>query len=84
MNHKDISDRAGRKTLSLLSKSGRKPKEKKHSIYYDNKLLVLVVYIAELVWTGSWDFWSEQHAPYTQLLHRPAREESNVPKLKSS
>ena len=49
MNHKDISDRAGRKTLSLLSKSGRKPKEKKPSIYYDNKLLVPVIYFAELV-----------------------------------
>ena len=31
-----------------------------------------------------WAVWAEQHAPYTQLLPRPAKKESNVPKLKSS
>ena len=28
-----------------------------------------------------WAFWTEKHAPYSQFLPRPARKESNVPKL---
>ena len=29
-----------------------------------------------------WAFWTEKHAPYSQFLPRPARNESNTPKLK--
>ena len=28
--------------------------------------------------------WAEKHAPYTRFLPRPARKESNVPKIKST
>ena len=31
-------------------------------IYQDSKLLVLVVFFAELVQTGLWAVWAEQHA----------------------
>ena len=37
-------------------------------------------YTAELVM----GVWAEQHAVYTRFLTRPARKESNLPKLKSS
>ena len=39
--------------------------------------------LAKLVETGLLVVLVEQHALYTQFLHRPARKESNVQKLKS-
>ena len=47
------------------------------SIYYFSKLLVPVVFFAELVWTGLWASWVE----HIRFLPRPARNESNGPKL---
>ena len=52
-------------------------------IYLDSKLLAPVVYFAKLVKSSLWAVWVEQHAPYTRFLPRPARKESNVPKLRS-
>ena len=43
-----------------------------------------VVGFAELFEAALWAVWQEKHAPYTQFLPRPARKESNVPKLKRS
>ena len=40
-----------------------------------------------LIWTGlHWfmNHWYRKHVPYSQFLPRPARKESNIPKLKSS
>ena len=48
------------------------------------KLLPLVVCFAELVYISLWAIWAEQHAPYPLFLSRPARKESNEPRLKSS
>ena len=39
-----------------------------------------VVCFANLVYTGLWAIWAEQHALYTRFLHRLARKESNVQK----
>ena len=51
----------------------------------DSKLLASIVCFAELVQTGLWVFWAEQHAPYyTKFLHRPARKESDVPSKRVS
>ena len=55
-----------------------------HIIYQDSTLLVTVVSFAELVQTGLLGVWAEEHAWNTWFLHRPARKESKVLKLKSS
>ena len=52
-------------------------------IYVKSKLLETVIF-AKLVYTVFFTVMAEQHAPYTQFLPKLARNESNVPKLKSS
>ena len=37
-------------------------------VYWDSKLLTPVVCFDELVETGLWAVWAEQHAVYTQFL----------------
>ena len=53
-------------------------------IYWDSKLLALVVCFAELVKTRLWAICAEQYATYTRFLPRLARKEQNVQKLNSS
>ena len=60
-----------------------------HSIYIrtvSSCKRLLHICFAELVITGLWTVWEEQHAQNTRFLPRPARIriESNVPKLKYS
>ena len=43
----------------------------------------LLVCLSELVLTGLWAIWTEQHATYSELLPIQARKESNIPKLES-
>ena len=62
----------------------RKKSSAGDSIYLDSKLLAPVVCFADQVQTSFWAILAEQHALYTRFLPRPARKESNVPKLKSS
>ena len=51
-------------------------------IYYDSKLLAPVVCFTELVETGLFAVWAEQHsASFTLFLTRTAWKESIVPKL---
>ena len=49
-----------------------------------SKLLAPDVCFVELVLTGLWTVWAEQHGQYNRILPIPAKKESNVPKLKSS
>ena len=79
--------------ICLLFYSSRQTNQIRRFVFWENLRLANLLFeinwplapvfcFAEVVSTGLWTLWSEQHAPYAQYLPRPARKESNVPNVK--